>query len=51
MVIHFQVILPPQNISQKFVLKPNDIEFNKFYGGLNDLERYFLSKNTTKIYI
>jgi hypothetical protein len=40
----------PQNISEKFVVKPNDIEFNKFYDSLNELERYFLNKNSTPKY-
>ena len=40
----------PQNISEKFVVKPNDIEFNKFYNSLNELERYFLNKNSTPKY-
>jgi hypothetical protein len=40
----------PQNISENFVIKPNDIEFNKFYDGLNDLERYFLNKNSSPKY-
>jgi len=40
----------PQNISEKFLIKPNDIEFNKFYDSLTDLERYFLNKNSTPKY-
>jgi hypothetical protein len=40
----------PQNISEKVIIKPNDIEFNKFYDSLNDLERYFLNKNSTPKY-
>ena len=40
----------PQNISDKFIIKPNDIEFNKFYDSLTDLERYFLNKNSTPKY-
>jgi len=38
------------NISKTFLIKPNDIEFNKFHNSLNDLERYFLNKNTTPKY-
>ena len=38
------------SISDEFVMKPNDIEFNKFYSSLNELERYFLNKNTTPKY-
>ncbi len=40
----------PQNISEPFLIKPNDIQFNKFYNSLNELERYFLNKNTTPKY-
>lgn len=40
----------PQNISDKIVIKPNDIEFNKFYDSLSDLERYILNKNSTPKY-
>ena len=39
-----------QNFSDKFLIIPNDIEFNKFYDSLNELERYFLNKNTTPKY-
>jgi hypothetical protein len=38
------------SISDNFIIKPNDIEFNKFYNSLNELERYFLNKNTTPKY-
>lgn len=40
----------PQNIGYDFLIKPNDIEFNKFYDSLNELERYFLNKNSTPKY-
>lgn len=40
----------PQNIAEKFVIKPNDIEFNKFYDSLSDLERYILNKNSNPKY-
>ncbi len=40
----------PQNISDRFLITPNDIEFNKFYGSLNELERYFLNRDTTPKY-
>jgi hypothetical protein len=40
----------PQNISEKVIIRPNDIEFNKFYDSLNDLERYFLNKNSIPKY-
>jgi hypothetical protein len=40
----------PQNFSDPFLIKPNDIEFNKFYNSLNELETYFLNKNTTPKY-
>lgn len=38
------------SISDEFVIKPNDIEFNKFYNSLNELERYFLNKNANPKY-
>lgn len=44
------VIFSASSISEKFVIKPNDIEFNKFYDSLNDLERYILNKNSTPKY-
>ncbi len=37
-------------ISDDFIIKPNEIEFNKFYDALNELERYFLNKNSTPKY-
>jgi hypothetical protein len=37
-------------ISQDIVIKPNDIEFNKFYNSLNELEKYFLNKNSKPKY-
>jgi len=37
-------------ISDKFIIKPNEIEFNKFYNSLNELERYFLNKNSNPKY-
>ena len=40
----------PQNIAEKFLVKPNDIEYNKFYDSLNELERYFLNKNSNPKY-
>jgi len=40
----------PQNIGYDFLIKPNDIEFNKFYDSLSELERYFLNKNSTPKY-
>ena len=40
----------PQNISDRFLIIPNDIEFNKFYNSLNELERYFLNRDTTPKY-
>ena len=40
----------PQNISENFLIKPNEIEYNKFYDSLNELERYFLNKNSTPKY-
>lgn len=40
----------PQNISYDFLIKPNDIEFNKFYTSLNELERYFLNKDSNPKY-
>jgi hypothetical protein len=40
----------PQNIGYDFLIKPNDIEFNKFYDSLNELERYFLNKNSNPKY-
>jgi hypothetical protein len=40
----------PQNFSDVYLIKPNDIEFNKFYDSLNELERYFLNKNSTPKY-
>ena len=38
------------SISDRFIIKPNDIEFNKFYDSLSDLERYFLNKNSSPQY-
>jgi len=40
----------PQNIGYDFLIKPNDIEFNKFYDSLSELERYFLNKNSNPKY-
>ncbi len=37
-------------VSVDFIIKPNDIEFNKFYDSLNELERYFLNKNSNPKY-
>lgn len=38
------------SVSETFIVKPNDIEFNKFYDSLSELERYFLNKNSTPKY-
>ncbi len=38
------------NLNPNFLIKPNDIEFNKFYDNLSDLERYLLNKNSTPLY-
>ena len=38
------------SISDRFIIKPNDIEFNKFHDSLSDLERYFLNKNSSPQY-
>ncbi len=37
-------------VSARFVIKPNEIEYNKFYNSLNELERYFLNKNSNPKY-
>lgn len=43
-------IFSSTTISDDFLIKPNDIEFNKFYNSLNELERYFLNKNSNPKY-
>lgn len=43
-------VFSSSTISDRFIIKPNDIEYNKFYDSLNELERYFLNKNTTPKY-
>jgi hypothetical protein len=54
--LYFDIIGNPfesfssSTISEKFLIKPNDIEFNKFYDTLNELERYFLNKNSNPKY-
>ena len=54
--LYFSVLGDPfgdfssSTISDDFIIKPNDIEFNKFYNSLNELERYFLNKNSNPKY-
>lgn len=54
--LYFSIIGDPfgnfssTTISDDFLIKPNDIEFNKFYDSLNELERYFLNKNSNPKY-
>lgn len=43
-------IFSASTVSDRFLIKPNDIEYNKFYDSLTELERYFLNKNTTPKY-
>ena len=54
--LYFSVLGDPfgafssSSISDVFVIKPNEIEFNKFHDSLNELERYFLNKNSNPKY-
>jgi hypothetical protein len=54
--LYFSVLGDPfgdfssSTISDDFIIKPNEIEFNKFYDSLNELERYFLNKNSNPKY-